>query len=101
MPKLTEEQQAKGRKRFLQSPENAKAARHVASLTQQEADILGIPLEEHQRIATMEHIRKKASAIGVDSTELFFSLCSDTAEEFGALVKEREAAIERAIGTSN
>jgi PDZ domain-containing secreted protein len=100
MSKLTEEQMVKGRKRFLESPENAAAARAVASLTQHESDILGVTLEERQRIATMQHIREKAAAIGVDSTELFFSLCSDTAEEFDALKKTRDESIQRALGVT-
>lgn len=97
---LTEEQMAKGRRRFLESPENAAAARAVASLTQHESDILGVPLEERQRIATMEHISKKAAAIGVDSTELFFRYCSDTEADFNALKQARDESIQRALGVT-
>lgn len=100
MSKLTEEQLAKARKRFLDAKENADAARQVASLTETQADALGIPLDEYRRIETDRFIRAKAASMGEDSADVFFSLASDTAEEFAALKSARDEAIQRALGNS-
>jgi len=96
MQKLTEEQMKKGRDRYLASDFKARAV--VDALTEREADILGIPLEDHRRIKTMELLRQHANSIGVSPDELFWSLCFDSAEEFNEFVRQRDEAIQRNLG---
>lgn len=98
MPKLTEEQMKKGRERFLAG--HADACAVDDGLSQREADILGIQLEDHRNIKTMELLRTHARSIGAPADELFWSLCFDSTEEFNAFLAENRAAIQRAIGLS-
>ncbi|MFV8598615.1 DUF6388 family protein [Ralstonia pseudosolanacearum] len=93
MTKLTSDQLAKGRKRFLDGHPEIK--RRIEALTQAEADGLGISLELFRESETMRELREVAGAKGIDSTEFFWSCIADTAEEFGAMLERRDALIKR------
>lgn len=84
MPKLTEEQMARGRERFLDGYPDIK--RRIQSLTAAEADAMCTTLEKLRAIETMKAVSQVARALGKDSQELFFSCVADTAEEFAMLV---------------
>lgn len=96
MTKLTADQLAKGRKRFLDGHPEIKLK--IEALTQAEADALGISLDHLRESETMRELREVASAKRIDSTELFWSCIADTAEEFAAMVEHRDAAMTRALG---
>lgn len=96
MNKLTEEQQAKGRARFLAAHPEIK--RKIEALTQAEADAMCTTLEHLRVIETMRALSAVAYENRVDSQELFFSCVADTAEEFAEMVKSRDKAIQKAIG---
>lgn len=98
MPKLTEEQMAKGRMRFLAGHPEIK--HRIDLLSQDEANALGIPLEDLKVLETMRELREYAYANGSDSSELFWSCVADTAEEFGVLIEARDSAIQRNLGLS-
>lgn len=96
MNKLTEEQKAKGRERFLAAHPEIK--RKIDALTQPEADAMCTTLEHLREMETMKALSAVAYENRVDSQELFFSCVADTAEEFAELVKARDQAIQKAIG---
>lgn len=96
MTKLTAEQLAKGRKRFLDGHPEIK--RKVEALTQAEAGALGISLDHLRESETMRELREVARAKRIDSTEFLWSCIADTAEEFAAMVEHRDAAIKHALG---
>ena len=87
---------AKGRMRFLAGQPEIK--RKIDSLTQVEADALGIPLDDLKVSETMRELREFAYANNLDSVELFWSCTADTAEEFSALCDARDRAINRNLG---
>lgn len=86
---------AKGRKRFLD--QNPQVKRNVESLTQEQADILGISLEWLQEAKTMEAISEYARTIGEDSHEVFLSCIADTVSEFTAMKEAHLTVIANAI----
>ena len=94
--KLTEEQMAKGRKRFLDA--NPDVARRIAALTEKDAEFAAIALKDLRDMETMKAFSEYAKAHGKDSQELFLSCIADTAEEFVQLNEARLQAIQRAIG---
>ena len=94
--KLSEEQLAKGRKRFLDGYPNIRL--YIDALTQQEADAMGITLERLRETETMRYLRKVADATGIDSTELFWSGIADTAEELGQMLERQDAAMKLHLG---
>jgi hypothetical protein len=96
MSRLTPEQMAKGRKRFLN--QNPDIKRVIESLTQKEADILGVTLAWLQESKTMDALGEYARAHGQDSHELFLGCIADTAEEFAQMNDARIQAIQRAVG---
>lgn len=96
MSKLTAEQQAKGRKRFLE--QNPQYVSRIAALTQQEADFMCTTLESLREAETMKALAEYARARGIDSHELFLSCIADTAEEFTQLYEPYQRALQRAIG---
>ncbi|KVL93084.1 DUF6388 family protein [Burkholderia stagnalis] len=96
MSKLTTEQLAKGRKRFLDGHLEAKFK--IDSLTQRDADALGVSLELLRETETMRELSEVARVKGIDSTELFWSCIADTAEELGAMLERRDALLKRAMG---
>jgi hypothetical protein len=96
MSKLTEEQKAKGRKRFLDA--NPDVARKIAALTYKDAEFMCTTLEDLQNMETMKALGEYARVHGKDSHELFLSCVADTAEEFAKLNEARLQAIQRAIG---
>lgn len=96
MTELTEEQMAKGRKKFLEGYPKIKA--RVDALTSSEADALGITLEHLRETETMRELRLVADANCKDSTELFWSCIADTAAELGEMLERRDAAIKRNLG---
>lgn len=96
MTKFTADQLAKGRKRFLDG--HPEVRQKIEGLTQAEADASGISLDRLREIETMRELSEVARARKIDSTELFWSCIADTAEEFGAMLERRDAAIKRASG---
>lgn len=96
MTKLTEEQMAKGRKRFLD--QNPAIARQIEGLSQQEADAMGISLESLRAAETMKALSKYAYERRQDSQELFLGCVADSAEEFTQMNTARLQSIQRAIG---
>lgn len=96
MDKLTVEQMAKGRGRFLDGHSEIK--RKIEALTQAEAHALGISLELLRESETMRELREVARTKGIDSVEFFWSYVADTAEEFGAMLARRDAALKRGLG---
>lgn len=97
MSKLTDEQLAKGRKRFLDGHPDIK--RKIDALTLAEADALGGSLELLCESETMRELREVARAKGIDSTELFWSCIADNAEELGSMLERRDAALKQSLGT--
>jgi hypothetical protein len=96
MTKLTDEQLAKGRKRFLAG--HADIQRRIEGLTQAEADALGITLDQLRESETMRELRGVAHSIAIDSTELFWSCVADTAEELAGMIERRDQAIKKNLG---
>ncbi|MFP3507519.1 DUF6388 family protein [Burkholderia sp. SIMBA_062] len=96
MDKISADQLAKGRERFLDGHPEIK--RKIEALTQAEADALGISLGLLRESETMRELREVARAKGIDSTELFWSCIADTAEEFRAMLERRDASIKRSLG---
>ena len=96
MTKLTEEQLEKGRMRFLAGHPDIKA--RIDSLTQAEADALGITLEHLRESETMRELRGVARCKNLNSTELFWSCIADTSAEFGEMLECRDAALKQALG---
>lgn len=94
--KLTEEQLAKGRKRFLDG--YPKIRLYIDALTQREADAMGITLEHLRETETMRYLGQVANATGIDSTELFWSGIADTAEELGQMLERQEVAMKLHLG---
>lgn len=84
MPKLTEEQMAKGRKLFLDGYPAVKS--QIEALTEAEAEAMCTTLEHLRTVETMKALERVARQLGKDSHELFLSCVADTAEEFAALV---------------
>ena len=93
---LTQEQLAKGRKRFLDGHPDVRA--RIDAISQAEADALGITLEMLRETETMRELRLVAQANGLDSTELFWSCIADTADELGEMLARRDANMKRALG---
>ncbi|OJB06170.1 hypothetical protein BGV52_24190 [Burkholderia ubonensis] len=93
MNKLSADQLAKGRKRFLDGHPEIKCKIEV--LTHAEADALGVSIELLRESETMRELREVASAKGIDSTELFWSCIADTAEELSAMLERRDALMKR------
>lgn len=96
MSKFTDEQLKKGRMRFLAGYPAIKA--RIDSLTQAEADALGITLEHLRESETMRELREVARLKNVDSTELFWSCIADTAAELSEMLERRDAALKQALG---
>lgn len=96
MSKFSDEQLAKGRMRFLAGHPDIKA--RIVSLSQAEADALGITLEHYRESETMRELREVARRQNLDSMELFWSCIADTAAEFGEMLERRDAAVKQAIG---
>lgn len=94
--KFTEEQLAKGRKRFLDSQCDAK--RRIDGLTQADANALGISLDHLRESETMRELREYANAQRIDSMELFWSCIADTAEEFAQIMERHNVATKRVLG---
>ena len=96
MTKLTTEQMATGRTRFLAGYPEIKA--RIDALTQFEADALGVTLDHLRESETMRALRETAQAKGVDCIELFWSCIADTAAELGDMLARRDEAIKRNLG---
>lgn len=96
MEKLTADQLAEGRTRFLDGHPEIK--RKIEALTKAEADALGVSLELLRESETMRELREVAHAKRIDSTEFFWSCIADTAEEFRAMLEQRDAKIKRNLG---
>ncbi len=96
MPKLTEEQMAKGWKRFLDGYPAVKSK--IEALTESEAEAMCTTLERLRVIETMKALEQVARQLGKDSYELFLSCVADTAEEFAALIAAKQQAIQKALG---
>lgn len=96
MSKLTPEQMAVGRQRFLDGKPEVK--RRIQELTAAHADALGISLDRYRELEIMRELEEEARARGEDSMELFFSYIAETADEFDALVEQRRAAIKKTPG---
>lgn len=98
MTQLTEAQMKKGRDLFLAS--NPAALRKVDALTQAEAEAEAMftSLDKLREAETMKEIARYAHQEGRAPQELFFSLVSETAEEFAQLCEARNAAMKTALG---
>lgn len=96
MSKLTDQQRAKGRERFLGGNPSVKA--RIDALSQVEADHLGITLDHYRESETMRELQSYAHAQGRDSVELFWSCVADTADELRVMLEKHDAAIKRNLG---
>jgi len=96
MTRLTEEQKAKGRKRFL--AQNPDIQRKIDAITQAAADAIGMTLESLREHETMKALANYAHTHRRDSQELFFSCIADTAEEFAQMLEKRDQALKSASG---
>jgi uncharacterized membrane protein len=94
--KLTPEQMAKGRMRFLAGHPEAK--KRIDALTDAEASALGFTLDELRESETMRELRAVAHAKRIDSAELFWSCALDTAEEFAAMLEHRDRSVKEHLG---
>lgn len=91
MPTLTAEQQAQGLARFLER--NPDIKRRIDSLTEQEADILGLSLDDLRINCTHQELAKVAASEDVDGHEFFLSFVANSDEEYAAMVSANRAAI--------
>lgn len=96
MNKLTKEQMAKGRKRFLD--QNLDIQRKINALTLAEAEAMQTTLESLREQETMKALANYAYAHRRDSQELFFSCIADTVEELTQMLEKRDQAIKAALG---
>jgi hypothetical protein len=96
MPKLNDVQLAKARQIFF--AKNPMASVRIMTLTQAEADILGVSLAELQEVETYRAIEAYARDQGVDTTELLFMWGAADRDEYDRLMAERQAEIKKALG---
>jgi hypothetical protein len=94
--KLTDEQLAKGRQRFLEGYAHIKA--RIDALTQAQADALGITLDDLRESETMRELREVARIKNVDSTELFWRWIADTEAELQEMLDRRDTDLKRILG---
>jgi len=95
MPELTPEQMAQGLARFFAKNPHIKCK--IDALTEREADILGVPLDEWRHIEAHKEISKAAASFGEDSHEFFLRFVANSEEEYAAMVAANRAAIQAAL----
>jgi hypothetical protein len=96
MPKLTEMQLAKVAHLFLAN--NSATAARVVAITQTDADILGVSLEELRQVEIFSSINNFAHENGRDPAELLFTLAASSVEEFDRMWKEHQVELAKASG---
>jgi hypothetical protein len=88
MSKLTEEQMARGRTRFLEDHPDVKA--RIDALTERNAFIFGIRLKDLREAETMRELRVVAQAKEIDATEFFWGYVADNAAELATMLARRD-----------
>ena len=93
--KLTIEQLAKGRQRFL--ADFSSVDTRINSLTQAQADAISVSLDTFREVETMRELRAIAEAKNLDSTEFFWRYVADTDAEYDEMIEQRDDSVMRAI----
>ncbi|MDF3839614.1 DUF6388 family protein [Cupriavidus basilensis] len=96
MSKLTEEQIARGRGRFL--ADHPQAVDRVNAITQAVADALGEEVTELRRIETAKAMSEAAAAEGIDGFEYLLRYAIDDDDERNRILQQNREAHERAVG---
>lgn len=95
MPALTPEQITQGLARFL--AKNPSIQCKIDALTEREADLLGVPLDEWRHLEVHKEVAKAAASLGEDGHEYFLRFVANTEEEYAALVAANRAALQAAL----
>ncbi|RAR49577.1 UNVERIFIED_CONTAM: hypothetical protein C7454_12554 [Acidovorax defluvii] len=94
--KLSTEQMATGRERFLDAHPQVKS--QVLSVSQAVADALGVELAEIHQSDTDKAIAEKAEQAGEDADDYFLRYALDSEEERQEFIQARRDQALRAIG---
>ena len=94
--KLSPEQMATGRQRFLDAHPQVKA--QVLSVPQAVADALGVEMAEIHQTDTDKAIAAMANQAGEDAHDFFLRYALDSEEERQEFIQARRLATERALG---
>lgn len=96
MSRLSNEQFEKGRTRFLAEYPEIKA--RIDSITQEEAEALGIALMDLRESETMRELCEIAHFKNADSMRLLWRYIADTDAEFAQMIERQDAAVKQALG---
>lgn len=96
MTKLTDAQVAKATGLFV--AERPALAVRLFTISQAEADILGVSVEELRRVETFAAMDKYARERGEDPIKLLFTLAAENHEEFEKMWGEHQEEIEKILG---
>lgn len=94
--KLSPEQMATGRQRFLEEHPQVKA--QVLAVPQAVADALGVELAEIRQSDTDKAIAEKAKQAGEDAHDYFLRYALDSEEERQKFIQARRDQARRAMG---
>lgn len=96
MPKLTDAQMDKAKRMFF--AERPQELVKIMTLTQADADCLGVPLDELKEVETFRAIDRVARENGRDTAELMFNLGAADIHEYHRLMAARQEEIDKALG---